>query len=176
MQGVRNIFHRIGQHVTEKLRVLLKFWLTQGVFKSFSFLEVEKYVMIIRDGWLYQIGWIFGKIPNGLWPTLPHFWMILLQFLWWIWLHICKEVWGPDSMKCMHMFSRDKDHSDFSQYNCWKNIPWTLNLLFLYQFHAKESLFKVPEISNINFWIENDPPPLWNFSKKIIQFGSQTLP
>ena len=24
-------------------------------------------------------------------------------FSWWIWLYVCKEVWGPDSMKCMHM-------------------------------------------------------------------------
>ena len=31
------------------------------------------------------------------------------NFLWWIWLHICKEVWWPDSM---HMISRDRDHSE----------------------------------------------------------------
>ena len=104
MQGVTNIFHRIGHHVTEKLRVLLKFWLTQGVFKSFSFLEVEKYVMIIRDGWLYQIGGFFGKIPNGLWSPPPSFSEnYIANFLWQIWLHICEEVWWPDSMKCMHM-------------------------------------------------------------------------
>ena len=24
----------------------------------------------LRDRWCYQIGWIFGKIPNGLWPPL----------------------------------------------------------------------------------------------------------
>ena len=56
---------------------------------------------------------------------------------------------------------------ELSQYNCWKktNIPWTLNLLFLYQFHAQKALFKVPKICNINFWIENDPPTpsLWHF-------------
>ena len=34
------------------------------------------------------------------------------NFLWQIWLHICKEVWWPDSMKCMHMISRDRDHSE----------------------------------------------------------------
>ena len=28
------------------------------------------------------------------------------NFLWQIWLHICKEVWWPDSIKCMHMISR----------------------------------------------------------------------
>ena len=26
-----------------------------------------------RDGWRHQIGWIFGKAPNGLWHP-PHFW------------------------------------------------------------------------------------------------------
>ena len=46
----------------------------------------------------------------------PHFWKIILRFLLQIWLHICEE-W-LDSMKCMHMISRDKDHSDFSQYDC----------------------------------------------------------
>ena len=27
------------------------------------------------------------------------------------------------------------------------------------QFHAHKALLKVPKICNINFWIENDPPP-----------------
>ena len=27
-----------------------------------------------------------------------------------MWLHICMEVCGQDSMKCMHMISRDRDH------------------------------------------------------------------
>ena len=26
---------------------------------------------LVRDGWPYQNGWIFGKIPNGLWPPPP---------------------------------------------------------------------------------------------------------
>ena len=33
-----------------------------------------------REGWLYQIGLILGKIPNGLRPPPPHFWKIMLQF------------------------------------------------------------------------------------------------
>ena len=64
----------------------------------------------LREG--YQTGWFFGKIPNGLWPS-PHFRKIMLQiFLWWIWSNICKEVRGPDSMKRLHMISRDGDHSE----------------------------------------------------------------
>ena len=35
--------------------------------------------VIIREGWPRQIGWIFGKIPNGL-QTPPHFRKIMLQF------------------------------------------------------------------------------------------------
>ena len=38
-------------------------------------------------------------------------------------------------------------------------------IALLNQFPAQKALFKVPKICNINFWIENDPPPLWNFSK-----------
>ena len=57
----------------------------------------------LRDGWRYQIEWIFGKISYGLWPLpspsiLENFDTI---FLWQIWLHICEELWWPDSMKCM---------------------------------------------------------------------------
>ena len=42
-----------------------------------------------------------------------------------------------------------------------KNIPRTLNFLFLYQFHVRKALFKVPKICNINL----PPTPLWTFSK-----------
>ena len=43
----------------------------------------------------------------------------------------------------------------------------TLNseITLLNQFPAQKALFKVPKICNINFWIENDPPPLWSFSE-----------
>ena len=32
-----------------------------------------------REGWLFQIGWIFRKIPNGLQTPPPHFQKIMLQ-------------------------------------------------------------------------------------------------
>ena len=43
----------------------------------------------------------------------------------------------------------------------------TLNpeITILYQFHAQKVLFKVPKICNLNFWIENDTPPLELFRK-----------
>ena len=33
----------------------------------------------LRTGWCFQIGWFFGKNPNGL-PPSPHFRKIILQF------------------------------------------------------------------------------------------------
>ena len=37
-------------------------------------------LLTLREGWGYWIGWIFGKIPNGLPPLPPpHFWKIILQ-------------------------------------------------------------------------------------------------
>ena len=43
----------------------------------------------------------------------------------------------------------------------------TLNpeITLLNQLPTQKALFKVPKICNINFWIENDPPPLWPFSE-----------
>ena len=45
----------------------------------------------------------------------------------------------------------------------------TLNpeITLLCQFHPQKALFKVPKMCNINFWIENDPPPFLEFFPKI---------
>ena len=53
----------------------------------------------------------------------------------------------------------------------------TLNpeITLLYHFHAQKAPFKVPKICNINFWIEDDPPPLALF-RKFIRFCSLALP
>ena len=45
-----------------------------------------------------------------------------------------------------------------------------------YQFHVQNGLFKVPKIYNINFWSENDPPPLWNFSENSSDLVHPSLP
>ena len=55
--------------------------------------------------------------------------------------------------------------------------PWTLNLLFLYQFHAQKALFKVPKICNIIPFLDwKWPPPPLELFQKFIRFGSGTLP
>ena len=38
-------------------------------------------------------------------------------------------------------------------------------ITLLYQFYAQKALLKVPKICN--FWIENDPSPLWKFSENL---------
>ena len=51
---------------------------------SFQFQPFKPTVIIsnmLRDGSRYQIGWIFGKIPNGLQPPTLHFRKIMLQIL-----------------------------------------------------------------------------------------------
>ena len=39
-----------------------------------------RFCFSVREGWRYQIGWIFGNIPIGLWPPSPHFRKTMLQF------------------------------------------------------------------------------------------------
>ena len=51
---------------------------------------------------------------NSIQPSIPPSFSenYFAIFLWQIWVHICEKVWWPDSMKCMHMISRDRDHSE----------------------------------------------------------------
>ena len=57
-----------------------------------------------------------------------------------------------------------------------KTYPEPWNYSSFYQFHAQKALFKVPKICNINFWIENDPPPLWNFSEYSSALAAPPVP
>ena len=79
----------------------------------------------IRDGWRYQNRWIFGKVPNGLWPP-P-----LLIF----------------GKLCCRFFKTYPENTPFVSFLCQKNPV------------------QKSKICNKNFWIGNDPPPVWNFSK-----------
>ena len=40
----------------------------------------------------------------------------------------------------------------------------------------QKALFKVPKICNTNFWIENDPPSLWHFSKNSSALVVESFP
>ena len=48
----------------------------------FTYTNTNKFLKLpIREGWRYQIGWIFGKIPNGGLGPPQHLRKNILQFL-----------------------------------------------------------------------------------------------
>ena len=62
---------------------------------------------------------------------------------------------------------------DFSQ--LLKKHTLNYEITLLYQFHAQKANYLVPKICKIDFWIENDPPPLALF-RKYVRIGAATLP
>ena len=82
------------------------------IFTSITIFTVR--TLSRRDAYPFQNGWIFGKVPNGLWPPPLIFGKL-----------------------------------------CCKFFP---------KFMTEVSSI-MAKICNINFWIENAPPPLWNFSE-----------
>ena len=67
----------------------------------------------LREGSGYQIGWIFREIPNGLRspPSLIFGKLCCIFYDRYGCIYARRYEW-PDSMKCMHMISRDRDHSE----------------------------------------------------------------
>ena len=53
----------------------------------------------------------------------------------------------------------------FSSIQLLKKHTLNPEMTLLYQSHAQKALFKASKICNINFWIENDPPPFGTFPK-----------
>ena len=51
----------------------------------------------------------------------------------------------PDSTGIQKCLLQSASCFDFSQYNCWKNIPWTLKLLFCINFMIKKPCLKFPK-------------------------------
>ena len=137
---------------------------------SFSLRILLKFCIVVtklREGSGYQIGWIFGKIPNGNWPPLI-FGKLCCNFFYNGYGCIyARRYEGQIVWNACTCLLQSVSYFDSSQYN-----PWTLNLLFLYQFHAQ----KVPKICNIDFWIENAPPPPLELFQKFTRFGSVARP
>ena len=46
-------------------------WTKSNKFQNAMFFTFS--TTSLREGWHYQIGWIFGKFPNGVGPPLPLF-------------------------------------------------------------------------------------------------------
>ena len=99
-----------------------------------------KILLMIRDGWPHQNGWILGKIPNGLWPPPPHFWKIILRIsrqkcvcsLWWD----CCVLYDPISHE-MHVVQQ------FNMVIGWKH---TLKPPFCIIFMLKKAYLKVQNL------------------------------
>ena len=77
----------------------------------------------------------------------PHFWKIILDFF--IMEMVAFLHGGIGQIVSVNINTIVEE----------KNIPETLKLLFFLSISCSKALFKVPKICNINFWIENHPPP-----------------
>ena len=106
----------------------------------------EKIGLGLRDVWPYQNGWIFGKIPNGLWPPLI-FGKSYCGFrdkmrqkcvcsLWRDFYNI-NVLYDPISHE-MHVVQQ------FNMVIGWKTYP---EKTLLYHFHAEKALFKGPNFA-----------------------------
>ena len=80
--------------------------LQMSVFKLEHFNQQEIIILIIINiakgttdprHWVFRGRWIFGRIPNGLWPP-PHFWKIMLQFFYNCYGCIYARRHWPDSI------------------------------------------------------------------------------
>ena len=77
----------------------------------------------------------------------------------------------------IHSAMNNTNH--FTEYNLVRITEIAIinrEITVLYQFHDQKALFKVPKICNTNFWIENDPPPLWHFSKNSSDLVAEPFP
>ena len=74
----------------------------------------------------------------------------------------CKQVWEPDSMKCMHMISRDRNHSEGQGVgvNC-RLEPFQKFICF----GTLEKFFK--EALQQFIWISNWAQYIWNWSSTV---------
>ena len=97
--------------------------------------------MEIREASHLQNGWIFGKVPNGLWSPPPHFRKVTLRL----------SRQNCDKSAYVHMeehlcilwsyFPWDACSTNVQHGNRVKTYP---KETFLYHFHAEKALFKGP--------------------------------
>ena len=100
----------------------------------------------LREGSRYQIGWIFGKILNGLWPPPPHFWKSMLQFFY----------NGYGCIYARRYEGQSVSSFDFSQYNTL-NPDFTLNNFMLKKVrncHFEPKIAKLSYPNLIKYLIE----------------------
>ena len=84
-----------------------------------------------------KLNYFLKKIPNSLWPPLI-FGKLCCNFLWQIWLHMCEEVWWPDSIEIQKCLPQSVSCLIFLNTIVENNILWTLKLLFCINFMIKK--------------------------------------
>ena len=115
----------------------------------------------IREGWHLQNWWIFGKVPNGLWPTPPSFsenhvalfaTKLRQKCVCSVWRDCC-VLYDPISHE-MHVVQ---------QFNMVLPLNWLKTYpkkALLYHFHAEKALFKVQNLQHKFLdWKWPPPPP-----------------
>ena len=85
-----------------------------------------------------------------------------VEWIWLDWVIPLRLLWLPSSKCVLFWF--------FLIQLLKKTYPEPWNSF--HQFYAQKALFKVPKICNINFLIENNPPPFLELFRKYFRFGS----
>ena len=127
--------------------------------------------MRLREGWHLQKWWIFGKVPNGLWPP-PSFsenhvalfaTKLRQKCVCSVWRDCC-VLYDPISHE-MHVVQ---------QFNMVLPLNWLKTYpkkTLLYHFHAEKALFKVQNLQHKFLDWKWPPPP--HFRKIILQISRQ---
>ena len=117
----------------------------------------------IGDAWIRQIGFFLGKITNSLWsPPPPSFW----NFLLWI----CRKYAIIYVNLQWHFWiGNDPPPQTPFRHLLKENQIYDTNLRPKY-------LFRIPNICNASFVIQNCPPPLQTFSKKTSILANPSVP
>ena len=119
-----------------------------------------------RRGSRYQIGWIFGRNPNGLWPPPPSFLenYVAIFFI----MNMVAHMQGgmrPDSMKCMYMPSSKCFLFWFFSIRLLKNTyPEPCNYSFQSISSSKSPVYS-SQILQSKFLDWKWPPPFATFPK-----------
>ena len=148
--------------------------------KTFSYLQiiwihklktVSYSQIILREGSRCQIGWIFGKIPNSLWPP-----PLIFGKLYW-------KSFITDMVAFMQGGIGQIVPANISQYH-FISIQWLkkhslnpeITHLFV-NFMLKKSCLKFPKSAIYFIGLKmTPPPPLWHFSKKSSDLVAGSFP
>ena len=98
----------------ERTDLRLKKHVCKNIATFVSFVYLAPLVIFVTKGRMALPNRMNFRKNSKRLSTPPHliFGKLCCNFLQWIWSNICKEVRGPDSMKSMHMISRDREHSE----------------------------------------------------------------